>query len=85
MGPAPGSWPPQLSEMSLEPKVLRHVWNNHKKKLRFALQGILLGRESIAKEMQDLLHEATDPWGVLVERVEVCVGLQSTNSNNICR
>ena len=44
-----------------------------KKCLLFALQGILLGRESIAKEMQDLLHEATDPWGVLVERVEVCV------------
>ena len=35
------------------------------------MQGILLGRESIAKEMQDLLHEATDPWGVTVERVEV--------------
>ena len=30
-----------------------------------------MGREAIAKEMQDLLHEATDPWGVTVERVEV--------------
>ena len=28
-------------------------------------------RESIASEMQELLHEATDPWGVQVERVEV--------------
>merc|ERR1712029_549400 len=36
-----------------------------------SLEGILLGREAIAKEMQDLLHEATDPWGVTVERVEV--------------
>merc|ERR1711874_438384 len=26
---------------------------------------------SIATEMQDLLHEATEPWGVKVERVEV--------------
>ena len=23
--------------------------------------------------MQDLLHEATDPWGVTVERVEVVI------------
>ena len=36
-----------------------------------SLEGILLGREAIAREMQDLLHEATDPWGVTVERVEV--------------
>merc|ERR1719412_2139898 len=32
---------------------------------------ILSERESIATEMQDLLEEATDPWGVQVERVEV--------------
>ena len=51
---------------------MRQDHQNHKETLiRCTLQGILLGRESIAKEMQDLLHEATDPWGVTVERVEV--------------
>jgi len=35
------------------------------------LGDILSERESIASEMQELLHEATDPWGVTVERVEV--------------
>ena len=30
-----------------------------------------MGRETIAREMQELLYEATDPWGVTVERVEV--------------
>ena len=36
-----------------------------------SLGDILSERESIASEMQELLHEATDPWGVTVERVEV--------------
>ena len=35
------------------------------------LGDILSERESIAQEMQELLHEATEPWGVNVERVEV--------------
>ena len=35
------------------------------------LGDILSERESIANEMQDLLLEATEPWGVTVERVEV--------------
>ena len=35
------------------------------------LGDILSERESIASEMHDLLEEATDPWGVTVERVEV--------------
>ena len=35
------------------------------------LGDILSERESIAIEMHDLLEEATDPWGVTVERVEV--------------
>ena len=35
------------------------------------LGDILSERESIATEMQELLHEATEPWGVTVERVEV--------------
>ena len=36
------------------------------------LGDILSEREAIASEMQEGLDEATDPWGVLVERVEVC-------------
>ena len=35
------------------------------------LGDILSEREIIANEMQELLEEATDPWGVTVERVEV--------------
>ena len=32
---------------------------------------ILSERESISKVMQDSLDEATDPWGVKAERVEM--------------
>ena len=35
------------------------------------LGDILADREAIAHEMQAGLDEATDSWGVLVERVEV--------------
>ena len=35
------------------------------------LGDILAERDSIATEMQELLIEATEPWGVVVERVEV--------------
>ena len=35
------------------------------------LGDILSERESIATEMKQTLDEATDPWGVQVERVEV--------------
>ena len=35
------------------------------------LGDILSERESIANMMQSTLDEATDPWGVKVERVEV--------------
>merc|ERR1712218_443088 len=35
------------------------------------LGDILSERESIATEMQELLHEATEPWGVTVERGRV--------------
>ena len=35
------------------------------------LGDILSERESIASEMHDLLEEATDSWGVTVERVEL--------------
>merc|ERR1719391_601385 len=35
------------------------------------LGDILSDRESIAQEMQSALDEATDPWGVQIERVEV--------------
>ena len=36
-----------------------------------SLGDILSERESIAREMQELLHDATHSWGVTVERVEV--------------
>merc|ERR1719319_1604783 len=35
------------------------------------LGDILSQRESIAREMQSTLDEGTEPWGVMVERVEV--------------
>ena len=35
------------------------------------LAEILSERESISKVMQDALDEATDPWGVKAERVEM--------------
>merc|ERR1719476_244648 len=35
------------------------------------LSGILAEREVIAEEMLKILDEATDPWGITVERVEV--------------
>jgi len=36
-----------------------------------SLAEILADREEISNAMQQILDEATDPWGVLVERVEV--------------
>merc|ERR1719464_1341362 len=36
-----------------------------------SLKEILSDRETIARDMQCLLYEATEPWGVQVERVEV--------------
>ena len=36
------------------------------------LGDILCQREAIAREMKDVLDEGTEPWGVTVERVEVC-------------
>ena len=36
-----------------------------------SLGEILCDRESIAQDMQTTLDEATEPWGVKVERVEV--------------
>ena len=36
-----------------------------------SLGDILSERDSIAKEMQELLHDAFEPWGVTIERVEV--------------
>ena len=35
------------------------------------LSGILSEREAVASEMLAILDEATDPWGIKVERVEV--------------
>ena len=39
------------------------------------LGDILSERESIAHELHELLFEATEPWGVQVERVEVRIVL----------
>jgi len=35
------------------------------------LAGVLSEREEISKTMQEFLDEATDPWGIKVERVEI--------------
>jgi len=35
------------------------------------LAQVLADRETIASELQHIIDEATDPWGILVERVEV--------------
>lgn len=35
------------------------------------LAGILSERETIAHNMQEILDDATDPWGIKVERVEI--------------
>jgi len=37
----------------------------------FTLAGVLSERETIANEMQTFLDTATDPWGIVVERVEI--------------
>ena len=50
---------------SLIPYVSRNVLGTKN------LGDILSERESIASAMQSTLDEATDPWGVKVERVEV--------------
>ena len=37
---------------------------------------ILTDREHISSTMLSILDEATDPWGIKVERVEMCVSLK---------
>ena len=44
------------------------------------LGDILSDRESIALEMQTVLDEGTEPWGVKVERVEVTLIMTSIAS-----
>lgn len=39
------------------------------------LSQLLSERESIANVIRKQLDEATDPWGVLVERIEVLVSI----------
>ena len=63
--------------------TLRYLWDNHfiqESRVVVVFRNVLgtrnLGdilseRESIAQEMESCLDEATDPWGVQVERVEV--------------
>ena len=55
-----------------------------------SLKEILSDRETIARDMQELLFEATEPWGVDVERVEVKGKVEDNDMNddvkeNICR
>ena len=45
------------------------------------LGDILSDRESIALEMQTVLDEGTEPWGVKVERVEVTLIMTSITSS----
>ena len=45
------------------------------------LGDILSDRESIALEMQTVLDEGTEPWGVKVERVEVISIMTSVTSS----
>ena len=45
------------------------------------LGDILSDRESIALEMQTVLDEGTEPWGVKVERVEVTLIMTSIASS----
>ena len=45
------------------------------------LGDILSDRESIALEMQTVLDEGTEPWGVKVERVEVILIMTSVTSS----
>ena len=45
------------------------------------LGDILSDRESIALEMQTVLDEGTEPWGVKVERVEVTLIMTSMTSS----
>ena len=45
------------------------------------LGDILSDRESIALEMQTVLDEGTEPWGVKVERVEVILIMTSITSS----
>ena len=44
------------------------------------LGDILSERESIAHELHELLFEATEPWGVQVERVEVISYIDSVST-----
>ena len=59
---------PKYSARLLAATTLRNVLGTKN------LGDILSERESIAHEMQTLLFEATEPWGVNVERVEVRKG-----------
>ena len=54
-----------MMQLSLSPPYYRNVLGTKN------LGDILSERESIANMMQSTLDEATDPWGVKVERVEV--------------
>ena len=50
------------------------------------LTGMLSARDAISAAMQVTLDEATQPWGIQIERVEMCAHLRptrTTHSSNI--
>ena len=49
-----------------------------------SLTEILGNREEISQQMQGILDEATDPWGVKVELVEMCVCAIERSEFNKC-
>ena len=68
--PPHARWQPPPSGTSLEPETSERSFqkglNNH-----FIAPLTKKFRDSIAREMKFVLDAATEPWGVLVERVEV--------------
>ena len=55
----------QMSSRQLAATTLRNTLGTR------TLQELLQDKESIAHHMQEMLDEATDVWGIKVERVEL--------------
>ena len=69
----PDSWQPQLLGQGGGAGITNGFYKEHSRNVlgTKSLGDILSERESIAQDMQETLDEATEPWGVKVERVEV--------------
>ena len=48
-----------------------------------SLEEILLGRETIAKEMQELLYEATDPFNIFDSLISISTKIDDTDSEGV--